>query len=129
MKEGLPEDVTKDQVLHEVEGLRSSCILLRQLESRDYPLEYYSSGEVEFKRNDKGQLLVDKDHHPIEVPVALPVYGKLPSDNACLLHGVKRSIGSRLQMLSEWGGHDEAMDMIREYQLIPKKGTIYERKS
>ena len=125
----MPEDVTKDQVLHEVEGLRSSCILLRSLESGDYPLEFYGSGEVELKRNAKGQLLVDRDHHPIEVPVALPIFGKLPSDSACLLHGVKRSIGSRLQMLTEWGGHDDAMLIIREYQLIPKKGVIYERQS
>jgi hypothetical protein len=128
MKEGLPEGVTRDQVLHEVEGLRSSCTLLREIETGNMPNSTWSSGEKDFKRDAKGQVMHDKDGKIIFGPVALPIYGVTPRDTHCLSYGVKRAIGSRLQMLTEWGGHDEAMEMIREYQLKPK-GVIYERQS
>ena len=129
MKECLPEDVTKDQVLYHVTRLRNSCNLLRSLDSGDFPLSLYSSGETELKRNSKGQLLVDKDHHPIEVPVALPIFGETPRDIHCLRFAVTQAIFSDLSLLSEWGGREEAQALVNESRLVPKKGIIYERQS
>lgn len=124
MKECLPADVTKDQVLYHVKRLRFSCNLLRSLDLGEFgALQFYSSGETEIKRNSKGQICVDKDHHPIEEPVALPIFGKLPSDIQCLRFAVCSAIFSDLQLLSEWGGKEDAIAMINESR------TVYESKS
>lgn len=124
----LPEDVTEEQILYHVQRLRNSCNLLRTLDSGDYPLPFYTSGETELKRDAKGQLLVDKDHHPIKVPVALPIFGTTPRDTHCLSFAVKSAISADFDLLSEWGGHEDAMEMINETKLFPKNGTIYARK-
>ena len=123
MKEGLPEDVTKEQVLYHVTRLRNSCNLLRTLDTGDYPLQFYSSGETQVKRNAKGQTLVDKDRQVIMEPVALPIFGTTPRDIHCLRFGVTQAIFSDLELLSEWGGRDEALALIGESKLLYERRT------
>jgi hypothetical protein len=130
MKECLPEDVTQEQVLYHVKRLRFSCNLLRSLDLGEFgALQFYSSGETQLKKNSRGQIYVDKDHHPIEEPVALPLFGKLPSDTHCLRFAVASAIFSDLRLLSEWGGKDDALALIDETRLFPKKGIVYESQS
>jgi hypothetical protein len=126
VKEGLPEDVTREQVLYHVTRLRESCELLRTLDSGDYPLALYSSGETQVKKNAKGQTLVDKDRQVIMEPVALPIFGTTPRDTHCLRFAVTQAIFSDLSLLSEWGGHDDALAMIDEARLFPRKAVVYE---
>jgi hypothetical protein len=129
VKEGLPEDVTREQVLYHVTRLRNSCNLLRTLDSGDYPLALYSSGETQVKKNAKGQTLVDKDRQVIMEPVALPIFGTTPRDTHCLRFAVTQAIFSDLELLSEWGGREEAQALVNESRLVPKSTMIYERRT
>ena len=122
----IPEGVTREQALYHIRRLQSSCNLLRDIETGNIPVSHYSSGEVELKKNAKGQTCVDKDNHPIEVPVALPIHGVTPRDTHCLSFAVKSAIFSDLSLLSEWGGHDDALAMIDEARLFPRKAVVYE---
>jgi hypothetical protein len=109
--------------------LRESCELLRTLDSGDYPLALYSSGETQVKKNAKGQTLVDKDRQVIMEPVALPIFGTTPRDTHCLRFAVTQAIFSDLELLSEWGGREEAQALVNESRLVPKSTMIYERRT
>jgi hypothetical protein len=122
----LPRGVTKDQALYHIRRLRESCELIRSIDSGSYPLRFYSSGEVEHKKMQgfPGEKLKKDEEGE---PVSLPVFGTTPRDTHCLRFAVTQAIFSDLQLISEWGGHDDAIAMVNESRLIPKKGTIYER--
>lgn len=122
----LPEGVTRDQALYHIRRLQSSCNLLREIETGNMPMSSYSSGETEFKKNDKGQILVNKENHPVEIPVSLPIYGATTRDTHCLAFAVKSAIFSDYQLLSSWGGKEDAQAMINESRLCPKKAIVYE---
>lgn len=124
MSQELPHEVAESLV----NRFTANCDTLRQLDSGDYPLAFYSSGETQIRHNAKGQILVDKDHHPLTEPVALPVYGKLPSDTHCLRFAVCQAIYSDLGLFIEMGGGDDALDIINSRRLFPKKGTVYQSK-
>jgi len=64
-----------------------------------------------------------KDQEP--EPVSLPVFGETPRDIHCLRFAVTQAIFSDFMLLSEWGGHDDALAMIQESR-FPTKGVIYE---
>lgn len=124
MKEGLPADVTKEQALYHIRRLRESCELLRSLDSGSYPLRFYSSGETKPRKQQgfPGEKL-KRDEEP--EPVSLPVFGTTPRDTHCLRFAVAQAIFSDLQLLSEWGGHDDALALINESR-FPTKLVIYD---
>lgn len=123
----LPEGVTKDQALYHVGRLQASCKLLRYLDSGDYPLSHYSSGETNPRKVVKTSFAGERIKEIVEEPVSLPVFGTTPRDIHCLRFAVCSAIFSDLQLLSKWGGHNEAIQMIEDSKLFPKKGTVYER--
>ena len=82
------------------------------------PTSTWSSGETEFKKDAKGQIMVNKENHPIEIPVFLPIYGATPQDTHCLSFAVKSAITSDFQLLSGWGGRDDALALINEFKQI-----------
>ena len=127
MKEGLPEDVTREQAIYHIRRLRSSCELLRELDSGNFPLANYSSGETKTRKMQgfPGEKL-KKDEEP--EPVSLPVFGKNPRDTHNLRFAVCSAIFSDLQLISEWGGRADALAMINDSR-FPTKMVIYEKHS
>lgn len=86
--------------------LVDACNLLRVIDTKDYPLKEYSSGEHKQVRAKNGGW-VETDEF-----VSLPIY---PKDRIKgLRFGVSHTIFDTRTMLSRWGALDEADKVIRE---------------
>ena len=89
--------------------LVDTCKMLRAIDSRDYPLTEYSSGEHEMKRAKNGGLI------ETDVYVSLPIYPQNRMKG--LRFGLTHTIFHTREQLIEWGAGDIVDNIIKELKI------------
>lgn len=107
-----PEVSKRDAELY-VNRLVASCDLLRSIDSGNFPISHYSSGEFKIKRRRgaDGKVYEESD------PVFLPLYKDPKSSMLGLRFLVCSAIFSDFMQLSEWGAREQALEVINERRL------------
>jgi hypothetical protein len=113
----LPESVTKVQAKMYAERLVTSCDLLRSLDTGNFPLTVYSSGETRQKKIFNKET---RNWELVEEPVDLPIFKDQKSSMLGLRFALCSAIFSDFMMLSSWGLREEALCVINERKINGK---------